>query len=60
MVNKLAKFLTNPLEKHLEVVDQAIVYLYATRYLAIEYSGMTDPNKTFICASDASFTDYKD
>ncbi|CEL02103.1 hypothetical protein ASPCAL03275 [Aspergillus calidoustus] len=59
-VNKLAEFLTNPSEKHLEAVDRAIAYLYATRYLAIEYSGMTDPNKTFMCASDASFADHKD
>jgi hypothetical protein len=50
----------NPSEKHLEAADRAIAYLYATRYLAIEYSSMTDPNKTFICASDASFADHKD
>jgi hypothetical protein len=59
-VNKLAEFLTNLAEKHLEAADRAIAYLYATRYLAIEYSGMTDPNETFICASDASFADHKD
>jgi hypothetical protein len=58
--NKLAEFLMNPSEKHLEAADQAIAYLYGTRYLAIEYSGMTDLNKTFICASDASFADHKD
>lgn len=58
--NKLAEFLMNPTEKHIEAADRAIAYLHATRYLAIEYSGLTNQNETFMCASDASFADHKD
>lgn len=58
--NKLAEFLINPTEKHIEAADYAITYLHTTRYLAIEYSGLTNENETFIYTSDASFADYKD
>ena len=53
---ELSKYLTNPSKAHMDAADQAIQYLYATHYWAIEYNG----NKTdeyMVIASDASFAD---
>jgi hypothetical protein len=54
-VNKLSEFLMNPSARHQEAVDRAILYLYGTSNLAIEYSASSDQPIT--CASDAAFAD---
>ena len=54
--SKLAQFSTNPGQQHLNAIDRLIVYLYHTRFQAIEYSvGTGYQSVTF--ASDASFAD---
>lgn len=58
-VNKLSEFLTNPGPKHLDAIDRVIVYLYQTRFLAIEYNGQS-ASEIFTIASDASFGDNSD
>ena len=45
--------MTNPLDEHMRAIDQTIYYLYATRFLSIEYSVESDE----LNASDASFGD---
>ncbi|THC87359.1 hypothetical protein EYZ11_013195 [Aspergillus tanneri] len=59
-VNKLAEFMSNPSQAHLEALDRVIAYLYFTRFYAIEFSGLTNQNHIFLCASDASFADNLD
>jgi hypothetical protein len=53
---KLAQFMTNPSPQHLSAIDRVIIYLYHSRFLAIEYGigSSLDPCE---CASDASFAD---
>ena len=69
--SKLAEFLTNPNQKHLDVANQAIAYCLGTKSTAIEYSGeayrahiyFKNPEGediTFYRASNAAFTDHKD
>ena len=53
--SQLSRFLTNPAPEHHKAADQAILYLYATRFLAIEYNGRYD--EALVIASDASFAD---
>src|SRR5438034_5921543 len=55
--NKLSEFLRNPFPHHQAAVDRAISYLYGTRTLAIEYSGTTNGQEAFACASDVAFAD---
>lgn len=38
--SKLAEFLLNPSPEHLSQINQAISYLYTTRFYAIEYSAL--------------------
>ena len=52
---ELCKYLTNPSEAHMAAADQAIQYLYATCYLAIEFDGNKDD--CLVIASDTSFAD---
>jgi hypothetical protein len=58
---KLAGFMQNPSQTHLTEVLRVIAYLYATQYLAIEYSGTTpqeiNPSQVLEIAADASFAD---
>jgi hypothetical protein len=54
--NKLSEFLINPSARHQEAVDRAILYLYGTSNLAIEYSASSDQS-AITCASDAAFAD---
>jgi hypothetical protein len=54
--NKLSEFLINPSARHQEAVDRAILYLYGTSNLAIEYSASIDQSAT-VCASDAAYAD---
>ena len=66
--SKLAEFLINPGPQHRAAVDQALVYLYATRYLAITYGPVPqdstgqeilDSNApVFDPYSDAAFANY--
>ncbi|XP_044714486.1 reverse transcriptase (RNA-dependent DNA polymerase) domain-containing protein [Hirsutella rhossiliensis] len=55
--SKLAEFLNNPSEHHSKLADHLIEYLYATRYLAIQFQ--ENPASTRI-ASDAAFADNKE
>ncbi len=55
--NKLSEFLRNPSPHHQAAVNRAISYLYGTRTLAIEYSGTTNGQEAFACASDVAFAD---
>ena len=53
--SQLSRYLQNPAPEHHAAADQVILYLYATRFLAIEYNGFfTD---VLVIASDASFAD---
>ena len=58
---KLAGFMQNPSQTHFEEALRVIAYLDATRYLAIEYSGITpqeiNPSQVLQIAADASFAD---
>ena len=69
--SKLAEFLTNPNQKHLDAVNQAIAYCLGTKSTAIKYSGeaygayvyFRNPEGediTFYGASDAAFADHKE
>lgn len=53
---KLAQFMTNPGPQHLQAIDRVIVYLYHTRFLAIQY-GHGSCHKSIEFSSDASFGD---
>jgi hypothetical protein len=57
--SKLAEFMKNPSPAHLAEVNRVISYLYDTRFLAIEYSGITpySIDQALKAASDASFAD---
>jgi hypothetical protein len=54
---KLSEFLTNPGPRHHEAIDRVIVYLYHTRFLALQYGGGQHAISIF---SDASFGDNLD
>jgi hypothetical protein len=58
-VSRLAHFLKNPTREHLDASNHVISYLYATRGLAIEYSGRMNA-QIFDCASDAAFADDRE
>jgi hypothetical protein len=53
--SKLSHFLTNPSDKHKKAVERVIMYLYRTRYDAIQYGNYNGPDLTI--AGDASFAD---
>lgn len=52
--SELSKYMLNPSREHMNAADQAIQYLYSTRYLAIQYGGS---DEALVVASDASFAD---
>lgn len=56
----LAEFMQNPSSAHLAEVHRTIMYLYDTRFLAIEFSAITpyQLHKVLQAASDASFADH--
>jgi hypothetical protein len=54
-VSKLSHFLTNPSDKHLKAVERVIMYLYRTRWQAIQYGNYDGSDLTI--AGDASFAD---
>src|SRR5207245_1396822 len=56
-VSRLSESLQNPSPAHLAAADRVISYLYGTRYLAIEYSGIVRDACVFLGASDAAFAD---
>ena len=69
--SKLAKFLTNPNQKHLNISNQAIAYCLRTKSTAIKYSSevfkayiyFRNPKGediTFYRVSNTVFADYKD
>jgi hypothetical protein len=55
----LAQFSVNPGPQHQQAADRVIIYLYTTRYLAIEYGVGSGLNSVQI-ASDASYGDHED
>jgi hypothetical protein len=65
-VNLLSRFLLNPSQKHLEAADYCLAYLDTYRTLAIQYSDLSNRDKTttgsrvLYCSSDASFADNSD
>lgn len=65
--SKLAQFTSNPSQRHLELADRVISYLYQTRYHALEYGPVerligVDPSlsATVVIAGDTSFADNHD
>ncbi|KLP04001.1 Uncharacterized protein LW94_14520 [Fusarium fujikuroi] len=52
-VSRLARFMTNPSEKHVEAVNRVFNYLNDTRFYALEFG----PGEGFDVHSDASFAD---
>jgi hypothetical protein len=58
-VAKLAQFLVNPGPKHHAAIDRVIIYLYHSRYLALQYGGH-DITHSVNIFSDASFADNPD
>ena len=69
--SKLAEFLTNPNQKHLDTANQAIAYCLGTKLTAIKYSSKAygahiyfknpeGEDITFYGASNVAFVDYKD
>jgi hypothetical protein len=64
-VAKLAEFMLNPSDKHHQLVDRIMEYLWATRYLAIQFNGNASSvsishsslNPELRIASDAAFAD---
>lgn len=57
-VSKLSHFLTNPSAQHMRAVERVIVYLYRTRYEAIQYGDYNGPD--LVISGDASFADDPD
>ena len=55
--SRLARFNTNPSNIHHKTADQTIQYLYSTKEKALRYGDDDNEARSFICASDASFTD---
>jgi hypothetical protein len=58
--NKLAQYLLNPSPLHTAAANRLIQYLYATRYLAIEYSqngSTSEVTPDFRCCTDAAYGD---
>jgi hypothetical protein len=54
-ISKLSHFLTNPSDQHIKAVERVIMYLYRTRWDAIQYGDYNGPDLTI--AGDASFAD---
>jgi len=54
---ELSKHLQNPGPAHLSAANQSILYLFAARYLAIQYGGEHTNGQLLTIASDASFAD---
>ncbi|KAF7543720.1 hypothetical protein G7046_g9943 [Stylonectria norvegica] len=52
-VSRLARFMENPSDMHCEAADRVLNYLYATRFLALQFGGGDE----FQIHSDASFAD---
>ncbi|KAI0997575.1 hypothetical protein K3495_g10612 [Podosphaera aphanis] len=53
----LAQFNQNPSERHLEMADHLISYVYGSRKLCLSFDGNKDPWQVFC---DASYADHKD
>jgi hypothetical protein len=67
-IAKLAEFMLNPSERHNQLVDRLMEYLWTTRYLAIQFNGkgsnvsithssIIPQNPDLRVASDAAFAD---
>ena len=59
-VSRLSEALKNPSPAHIQAANRVIAYLYATRFLAIEYSGNPTSKEVVMIASDAAFADRPD
>src|SRR5262249_13680449 len=55
--SRLARFNSNPGNEHHRAVDRVIQYLYDTKGKALRYDSHGGEARSFICTSDASFTD---
>jgi hypothetical protein len=58
--SELAKHLQNPGPAHLAAADQALLYLFGHRYLAIQFGGEHLEGQILLIAGDASFADDDD
>jgi Reverse transcriptase (RNA-dependent DNA polymerase) len=58
-VSTLSRYLQNPSKHHIKAANRVIAYLYATRFLSLEYDGDSSSD-VFMCASDAAFADNPD
>ncbi|KAJ6088976.1 hypothetical protein N7499_003084 [Penicillium canescens] len=56
----LSQFMTNPGPKHQAAVDRLIVYLYTTRFMAIEFGPVAEDSEVVKISSDASYADHSD
>ena len=56
-VSKLSEFLMNPGPKHIDAVNQTLLYLIQTKYRAVEFDGKLQRPRLFMTSSDASFAD---
>lgn len=56
-ISRLSEALKNPSPNHLRAADRLITYLYATRFLAIEYTVSPNTKKVVVIGSDAAFAD---
>ncbi|KAI8659271.1 hypothetical protein NCS56_01144000 [Fusarium sp. Ph1] len=52
-ISRLARFMNNPGEKHVQAANRVLCYLYATRFYALQFG----PGEGFVVHSDASFAD---
>lgn len=53
---KLLDLLQNSGPQYVEAVNRAITYAYGTRFLALEYSGANAREKSFVCFSEATYS----
>ena len=51
----LSKFLTNSSDKHMKAINQTILYLYTTQFLAVKYTA--NSNNALFIASNILFGD---
>lgn len=56
----LSQFMTNPGPKHQAAIERLIVYLYTTRFMAIEFGPVMEDSEVVKISSDASYADHSD
>ncbi|KAI9036259.1 Ty1/Copia family ribonuclease HI [Aspergillus affinis] len=59
-ISRLSETLKNPSPDHIQAANRVIAYLYATRFLAIEYAADSNIKEVIVIGSDAAFADRPD